>query len=72
MQTMQRTLIIMGIVIVVLGLLWPWLGKLPLGRLPGDIIVNRPNLKIYIPITSMVVVSIVLSLVIWLFRIFRK
>lgn len=71
-QTMQKALITIGIVIVVAGLLWPWLGKLPLGRLPGDIIVNRPNLKIYIPITSMVVISIALSLVIWLLRIFRK
>ncbi|MDY0042476.1 MAG: DUF2905 domain-containing protein [Desulforhabdus sp.] len=69
---MQRALIVIGIAILVAGLLWPWLGKLPLGRLPGDIIVNRPNLKVYIPITSMVVISVALSLVVWLLRIFRK
>lgn len=71
-QRMQRALIVIGIAILVAGLLWPWLGKLPLGRLPGDIIVNRPNLKVYIPITSMVVISVALSLVVWLLRIFRK
>lgn len=69
---MQRTIILIGVVIVAVGLLWPWLGKLPLGRLPGDIMVNRPNLKIYIPITSMAVISIALSLLIWLLHIFRK
>jgi hypothetical protein len=49
-------------------LLWPWLGKLPLGRLPGDIIIDRPNLKIYFPITTMVLISLVISLIMWLFR----
>lgn len=65
---MQKTLIIIGAVILVIGLLWPWLGKLPLGRLPGDIIVNKPNLKVYIPLTSMVLVSVVVSIILWLLR----
>ena len=69
---MQKVLIGIGITIIVIGLLWPWLGKLPLGRLPGDIIVNRPDLKVYIPITSMIVLSVILSLVFWIIRIFRK
>ncbi|MGA7874043.1 MAG: DUF2905 domain-containing protein [Desulfoferrobacter sp.] len=69
---MQKALIIIGILIVLVGLLWPWLGKLPLGRLPGDIIVNRPSLKVYIPITSMIVLSVIISLVFWIIRIFRK
>lgn len=60
---MQRTLIIMGICILLAGLLWPWLSKLPLGRLPGDIIINKPNLRIYIPITTMVVLSLLLTLI---------
>jgi len=64
---MQKTLIIIGIGIVVLGLLWPWLGKLPLGRLPGDILIERPGFKMYIPITTMVLVSLVLSAIVWLF-----
>ena len=65
---MQRTLIIIGAVLLVLGLLWPWLGKLPLGKLPGDIIVERENFRFYFPITTMVIVSILITLVLWLLR----
>ena len=65
---MQKTLIIVGFAIVALGLLWPWLGKIPLGRLPGDIIISRPNLKIYFPLTSMMLVSIIITIVLWLFK----
>jgi hypothetical protein len=65
---MQKMLIILGIAILAVGLLWPWLGKLPLGRLPGDIIIDRPQLKIYIPITTMIVVSLVISFLLWLLR----
>jgi hypothetical protein len=65
---MQRTLIILGIALVLIGLLWPWLSKLPLGRLPGDILIDRPGLKVYIPITTMIVASLLLSLLLWLFR----
>ena len=65
---MQRLLIILGVVILLAGLLWPWLSKLPLGRLPGDIAIERENLRLYLPITSMVLVSLLLSLLFWLFR----
>ena len=65
---MQKTLIIIGIIILAAGLLWPWLGKIPFGRLPGDIIINRPNLKIYFPITTMVLISIVISVILWILR----
>lgn len=65
---MQRTLIIIGIILVLIGLLWPWLGKLPLGRLPGDIVIDRPGFKLFFPITTMVLVSLVISLLLWLFR----
>lgn len=65
---MQKTLITLGILIVLGGLLWPWLGKLPFGRLPGDIIIDRPGFKFFFPITSMLIVSGLLSLVLWLFR----
>ena len=67
-QTMRRTLIIIGISLVIIGLLWPLIGKLPLGRLPGDIIIDRPGFKLYFPITSMVLLSLLISLLIWLFR----
>ncbi len=66
---MQKTLIIAGILILVIGLFWSWLVKLPLGRLPGDIVISRPNMKIYIPITTMILISLVISI---LLRIFRK
>jgi len=65
---MQRALIIIGITVVLIGLLWPWLGKLPLGRLPGDIVIDRPNFKVYFPITTMVLISLLISLVLWFFR----
>jgi Protein of unknown function (DUF2905) len=65
---MQRTLVVLGILIIAIGLTWPWLSKIPLGRLPGDILITRPNLKIYIPVTTMLLVSLVLSLIAWLLR----
>lgn len=65
---MQRILIIIGLFIIVIGLLWPWLSQLPLGRLPGDIVIDRPGAKIYIPIVTMILVSGVLSLLLWIFR----
>jgi hypothetical protein len=65
---MQRVLIALGIVILLAGLLWPWLGKLPLGRLPGDIVVDRPGFRLYVPLMTMVIASAVLSLILWLFR----
>ena len=65
---MQRILIITGLVILIAGILWPWLGSLPLGRLPGDIVVDKPHVRLYVPITTTVVVSIVISLILWLFR----
>jgi len=65
---MQKTLILIGIIILIAGLLWPWVSKIPLGRLPGDIVIDKPNLKIYFPITTMIAVSIIISLIIWLLR----
>ena len=65
---MQRALIIIGILIAIVGLAWPWVSKLPLGRLPGDIIVDKPGFKFFFPLTTMIIVSVVLSLILWLFR----
>lgn len=65
---MQRALIVLGLLIVVVGLLWPWVSQLPLGRLPGDVVVDKPNFRLYVPITSMILVSAVISLLLWLFR----
>lgn len=65
---MQRTLVIIGIVLIAIGLAWPWLGKLHLGRLPGDLLIGRGNFRLYLPITTMLLISIVLSALLWLFR----
>jgi hypothetical protein len=63
---MKAWLITIGLVLVVVGLLWPWLAKLGLGRLPGDIVVERGSFSFYFPIVTCLVVSVVLSLVFWL------
>lgn len=65
---MQKTLIPAGLAILMIGLLWPWLGKLPLGRLPGDIVINKPGFNMFFPFTSMLLVSGLVSLVMWLLR----
>lgn len=64
---MGRFLIIVGLTIVVIGLLWPWLTRLGLGRLPGDIYIQGKRGSLYIPITTSILVSLALSLLLWLF-----
>ncbi len=64
----QKTLITIGVILLVLGLVWPLLRKMGLGHLPGDIVIERENFRLYFPITTMLLVSLVLNLVIWLFR----
>ncbi len=65
---MQRFLIGLGLVILVGGLLWPLLSRIGLGRLPGDIVVQRGNATFYFPLASSILISIVLSLLLWLFN----
>jgi hypothetical protein len=65
---MQKALIIAGITILVIGLLWPWLAKLPFGRLPGDILVESEGFRFYLPLTTGILGRLVLSLLVWLFR----
>lgn len=65
---MGRTLVIVGVVLVVVGLAWPWIAKLGLGRLPGDFSIQREGWSFYFPLTTGLVISIVLSFLIWLFR----
>lgn len=65
---MSRTLIIIGIVVVVLGVAWPWLARIGLGKLPGDIVVERENFKFYFPLTTSIIVSIALTILFWFFR----
>ena len=65
---MARWLIIAGVVLIVLGLAWPLLAKLGLGRLPGDIRIERDGFTFYFPIVTGLIVSVVLSLILWFFR----
>ncbi|MEW6025289.1 MAG: DUF2905 domain-containing protein [Pseudomonadota bacterium] len=65
---MQRLLILTGILLLAAGLAWPWLKRLPFGRLPGDIHVIREGFSFHFPIVTCVVLSIVITLILWLFR----
>jgi hypothetical protein len=62
---MQHLLIVLGILLLVAGVAWPWLSKLPFGRLPGDIIIERENFRLYFPLTTGLLVSLLLSLLLW-------
>ena len=63
---MSRVLII-SLAIAAIGAAWPWVTRLGLGRLPGDIFIQREGFTFYAPITTGILVSVVLSLVLWLF-----
>ena len=65
---MQRFLIVTGLLLLAFGLLWPWLQKSGLGRLPGDITIHRGNFTFYFPLTSSIIVSLLLTLLLWLLR----
>ena len=62
---MQRVLILLGLLLLLVGLAWPWLSKLPFGRLPGDITIERENFSFYFPLTTGLLVSVLLSLLLW-------
>jgi membrane protein implicated in regulation of membrane protease activity len=68
MNDLSRVLIILGAILIVAGLLVPYLGKLGLGRLPGDIAVEKENVRFYFPLTTSIIISLVVTLLIWLFR----
>jgi hypothetical protein len=65
---MAKTLITIGIVLVVIGLCWPLLQKLNLGRLPGDFVFKSENFKFYFPLTTSVIISVVLTILFWIFK----
>lgn len=65
---MNRYLIGLGTVLIIAGLLWPWLKKVHLFHLPGDIVIDRPGFKFFIPVTTMLIVSAVVSILAWLMR----
>lgn len=65
---MQRLLVLLGAALLAVGLFWPWLQKLPFGRLPGDIFIKREGFQFFFPLTTCILISIVLTLLFWLFR----
>jgi hypothetical protein len=65
---MQRLLIVLGGLLVLAGLFWPWLSRLPFGRLPGDVVIDKPGFKFFAPFTTMIVLSLIVSVLLWLFR----
>jgi hypothetical protein len=62
---MEKTFIVFGVALLIMGLAWPTIEKLGLGRLPGDILIERENSRIYIPIATSLLISVVLSLILW-------
>jgi hypothetical protein len=63
---MNRTLVVIGAILLMAGLLWPWLKRLNLFHLPGDIVIDRPGFQFYFPLTTMIIISAALSLIAWL------
>jgi hypothetical protein len=67
-MNVSRILVVAGVVLVIVGLAWPLLARLGVGRLPGDIMVERGNFRFYFPLATSLVVSVFLTLLFWLFR----
>ena len=63
---MSRTLIIFGLVLLAAGIVWPFIGRLGLGRLPGDIAIERPGFSFYFPLMTSLIISVVLNVIFWL------
>jgi hypothetical protein len=64
----NRLLIAAGIGLVVLGLTWSWVRRVPLFHLPGDIVIDRPGFRFFFPLTTMLLISALLSIVAWVLR----
>jgi hypothetical protein len=64
----NRALVLLGASLVILGLGWSWFRHLPLFRLPGDIVIERPGVRLFFPITTMLLLSALLSLAAWILR----
>ena len=67
-EFMNRVLIVIGALVVMLGLGWSWFRHVPLFRLPGDIVIDRPGFKFFMPITTMLLISVLISLIAWALR----
>jgi uncharacterized membrane protein len=67
-MNISRLLIVIGVALVILGLAWPLIEKLGLGRLPGDIVYEKDNVRFYFPIVTSIIISLIVTLIFWLFR----
>jgi len=65
-MSIARLLVVLGLLLVALGLLWPVIDKIGLGRLPGDIMIERGNFRLYIPLATSLLVSVILSVILWI------
>ena len=65
---MQKILIYIGLIILVIGLLWPLLKELPIGRMPGDIVLQKDKFTFYFPIITCLVVSLIISIIFKFFK----
>ena len=65
---MSRFFVILGLLLVAVGVLWPFIEKIGIGRLPGDIVFERGNFRLYVPLATSLLLSILLSLVLWAMR----
>jgi hypothetical protein len=65
---MNRLLVGLGAILILLGLAWSWVRTLPLFRLPGDIVIDRPGFKFFFPITTMLLLSVIVSILAWISR----
>lgn len=74
MHPIAKLLIISGVVLIVAGLVWHFVGRtgIPLGKLPGDVAVEKENFKFYFPITTSILISVLLTLILWAVSYFRK
>ena len=65
---MSKVLIILGAILILIGLIYPYLQSLGIGRLPGDIVVKKENFNLYFPVTSAIIISILLTIIFRLFK----
>ena len=65
---MSKVLIILGTILILIGLIYPYLINLGVGRLPGDIVIKKENFNLYFPLTSAIIISIIISIIFRLFR----
>lgn len=66
--TVTKWLVSIGIIFILAGVAWPWLSRLGIGHLPGDIHIERKDFSFYFPITASIIISVALSIIFWIFR----